>query len=456
MTALSLAASDSAPLTDASPEPSPRSPVSDAYWMPFTSNRRFRQSPQLFVEAEGMHYIRPDGSRVLDGMAGLWCVNAGHRRTEITEAIARTTHALDYAPSFQMSHPLAFEFADALVAEAPPGISNVFFSNSGSEAVDSALKIALAYHRARGEPQRVRLIGRERAYHGVGFGGLSVSGIASHRKPFGNLLPSVDHLPHTYNQAEMAWTRGQPTWGAHLADELERLVALHDASTIAAVIVEPVSGSTGVLVPPVGYLDRLRAICSKHGILLIFDEVICAFGRIGGAFSSQYFGVTPDIITSAKGLTNGAVPMGATLVHGKVFDAFMQGDIGAIELPHGYTYSGHPMACAAGLAALDIYKREHLFERAQALSARWEDAAHSLKGLPHVTDIRTIGLLAAVELAPGTKPGQRAYATHLACLEKNVLIRQAGDTMVISPPLTISEAQIDQLFGTLADVLRAQ
>lgn len=313
--------------------PAPNTPINaDAFWMPFTANRRYKRDPVLFSAAEGMHYIRPDGRRVLDGIAGLWCVNAGHRRPEIVEAIARTAYELDYAPSFQMSHPLAFELAEKLCEEAPVGFSNVFFSNSGSEAVDTALKIALGYHRARGEGQRVRLIGRERSYHGVGFGGLSVSGIGGHRKPFGNLLPYVDHLPHTYDRERMAYTRGQPDWGAHLADVLERIVALHDASTIAAVIVEPVAGSTGLLVPPRGYLQKLRQICDAHGILLIFDEVICAFGRIDGAFASTHFGVTPDLITSAKGLTNGAIPMGATLVRQHVYDAFMQGPDSAIEL----------------------------------------------------------------------------------------------------------------------------
>jgi len=424
--------------------------------MPFTANRRVKRDPVLFTAAEGMHYIRPDGRRVLDGIAGLWCVNAGHRRPEIVEAIARTAYELDYAPSFQMSHPLAFELADALCAEAPAGFSNVFFSNSGSEAVDTALKIALGYHRARGQGQRVRLIGRERSYHGVGFGGLSVSGIGGHRKPFGNLLPYVDHLPHTYDRQQMAYTRGQPDWGAHLADTLDRIVALHDASTIAAVIVEPVAGSTGVIVPPRGYLQRLREICDAHGILLIFDEVICAFGRIDGAFASSFFGVKPDIITSAKGLTNGAIPMGATLVQQHVYDAFMQGPESAIELAHGYTYSGHPVACAAGLATLDLCRREGLFQRSQELSRYWEDAAHSLKGLPHVIDIRNIGLLAAIELAPlEGQPGQRAYAVHKACLERGCLIRSAGDTMLLSPPLIIERAQIDELFTVLADVLRA-
>ena len=434
----------------------PSAPHSDAFWMPFTANRRVKRDPVLFTAAEGMHYIRPDGRRVLDGIAGLWCVNAGHRRPEIVEAIARTAYELDYAPSFQMSHPLAFELADALCAEAPAGFSNVFFSNSGSEAVDTALKIALGYHRARGQGQRVRLIGRERSYHGVGFGGLSVSGIGGHRKPFGNLLPYVDHLPHTYDRQQMAYTRGQPDWGAHLADTLDRIVALHDASTIAAVIVEPVAGSTGVIVPPRGYLQRLREICDAHGILLIFDEVICAFGRIDGAFASSFFGVKPDIITSAKGLTNGAIPMGATLVQQHVYDAFMQGPESAIELAHGYTYSGHPVACAAGLATLDLCRREGLFQRSQELSRYWEDAAHSLKGLPHVIDIRNIGLLAAIELAPlEGQPGQRAYAVHKACLERGCLIRSAGDTMLLSPPLIIERAQIDELFTVLADVLRA-
>lgn len=434
----------------------PSASHSDAFWMPFTANRRVKRDPVLFTAAEGMHYIRPDGRRVLDGIAGLWCVNAGHRRPEIVEAIARTAYELDYAPSFQMSHPLAFELADALCAEAPAGFSNVFFSNSGSEAVDTALKIALGCHRARGQGQRVRLIGRERSYHGVGFGGLSVSGIGGHRKPFGNLMPYVDHLPHTYDRQQMAYTRGQPDWGAHLADMLDRIVALHDASTIAAVIVEPVAGSTGVIVPPRGYLQRLREICDAHGILLIFDEVICAFGRIDGAFASSFFGVKPDIITSAKGLTNGAIPMGATLVQQHVYDAFMQGPESAIELAHGYTYSGHPVACAAGLATLDLCRREGLFQRSQELSRYWEDAAHSLKGLPHVIDIRNIGLLAAIELAPlEGQPGRRAYAVHKACLERGCLIRSAGDTMLLSPPLIIERAQIDELFTVLADVLRA-
>ncbi|MDQ8032314.1 MAG: aspartate aminotransferase family protein [Bordetella sp.] len=433
----------------------PRLPNPDAYWLPFTSNRRFKRNPVVFSGAQDMYYFRPDGSEVLDGIAGLWCVNAGHGRPEIVRAISQTAADLDYAASFQMSHPLAFRFADALIDVAPQGFSQVFFSNSGSEAVDTALKIALGYHRARGDAQRVRLIGRERAYHGVGFGGLSVSGIAGHRKAYGNLLPFVDHLPHTYDREKMAYTRGQPEWGAHLADALERIVALHDASTIAAVIVEPVAGSTGVLVPPRGYLQRLREICDRHGILLIFDEVICGFGRIDGAYSASHFGVMPDIITSAKGLTNGAIPMGATLVRESVYEAFMQGPDSAIEFAHGYTYSGHPLACAAGLATLEIAAREGLFERARELAPLWEDAAHSLKGLPHVVDVRNIGLLAAIELAPEDgKPGQRGFAVHQACLERDCLIRSAGDTMLLSPPLIIEPDQIARLFSTLGDVLR--
>ena len=426
----------------------------DPYWMPFTSNRRFKKAPQVFVEADGMYYKRADGKQILDGIAGLWCVNAGHRRQPIYEAISRTAYQLDYAPSFQMGHPLGFKFAEALINEAPEGFTNVFFTNSGSEAVDTALKIALAYHRARGDASRVRFIGRERGYHGVGFGGTSVSGIAGMRKNFGNLLPFVDHLPHTYNRDHMAYSRGQPAWGGHLAEDLTRIIALHDPSTIAAVIVEPVSGSTGVLVPPVGYLKRLREICDSYGILLIFDEVITGFGRVNRAFSSSYFGVVPDLITVAKGLTNGAVPMGATLVRKHVHDALMVGPPDVIEFSHGYTYSGHPLACAAGLAALEVYREEGLFERAGQLSSYWEDAAHSLKGLPHVLDVRNIGLLAAVDLAPiPGEPGKRGYACHLSCMEKGALIRATGDTMLLSPPLIIERTQVDTLFSTLAGVL---
>lgn len=426
-------------------------------WMPFTANKQFKAHPRMLASAKGMYYTSADGRQVLDGTAGLWCVNAGHGRQEIVEAISRQAGIMDYAPGFQLGHPLAFEAATAVASFMPQGLDRVFFTNSGSESVDTALKIALAYHRARGEGQRTRLIGRERGYHGVGFGGISVGGISTNRKTFsGALLPAVDHLPHTHNLEQNAYSKGQPAWGAQLADELERIVALHDASTIAAVIVEPVAGSTGLLVPPRGYLQKLRQICDAHGILLIFDEVICAFGRIDGAFASAHFGVTPDLITSAKGLTNGAIPMGATLVRQHVYDAFMQGPDSAIELAHGYTYSGHPVACAAGLAMLDICRRDGLFQRSRDLWRYWEDAAHGLKGLPHVVDIRNIGLLAAIELAPlAGKPGQRGYAVHQACLERGCLIRSAGDTMLLSPPLIIEPAQIDELFAVLAQVLRA-
>jgi beta-alanine--pyruvate transaminase len=422
--------------------------------MPFTANRRFKQNPVLFEAAEGMHYLRSDGTRVLDTTAGLWCVSAGHCRPEIADAIAAQARKLDYASSFQLGHPLAFEFAERLAALAPGDLNHVFFTNSGSEAVDTALKIALASQRARGEPGRVRLIGRERGYHGVGFGGISVGGIGPHRKPFGNLLASTDHLPHTYERSQQAYTRGQPAWGAHLADELLRLIALHDASTIAAVIVEPVAGSTGVLPPPQGYLERLREICTAHGILLIFDEVITAFGRVGHAFAAERFGVQPDIVTCAKGLTNGAVPMGAVLVDRRVHEALMQGPVHGIELPHGYTYSGHPLACAAGLATLDVYRDQKLFERARELEGYWAERAHALAGTRHVVDIRTIGLLAAIELEP--RPGQpslRSYETHLKCLERGVLVRAAGEAMVLSPPLVIERAQIDTLFDTLRTTL---
>lgn len=426
-------------------------------WMPFTANKQFKAHPRMLASAKGMYYTSADGRQVLDGTAGLWCVNAGHGRQEIVEAISRQAGIMDYAPGFQLGHPLAFEAATAVASFMPQGLDRVFFTNSGSESVDTALKIALAYHRARGEGQRTRLIGRERGYHGVGFGGISVGGISTNRKTFsGALLPAVDHLPHTHNLEHNAYSKGQPAWGAQLADELERIVALHDASTIAAVIVEPVAGSTGLLVPPRGYLQKLRQICDAHGILLIFDEVICAFGRIDGAFASTHFGVTPDLITSAKGLTNGAIPMGATLVRQHVYDAFMQGPDSAIELAHGYTYSSHPVACAAGLAMLDICRRDGLFQRSRDLWRYWEDAAHGLKGLPHVVDIRNIGLLAAIELAPlAGKPGQRGYAVHQACLERGCLIRSAGDTMLLSPPLIIEPAQIDELFSVLAEALRA-
>jgi len=427
----------------------------EAFWMPFTANRQFKAHPRLLAGAEGMHYQTVEGRRVLDGTAGLWCVNAGHGRREIADAVHAQALKLDYAPSFQMGHPIAFEAAARLATMLPAGLDHVFFTNSGSESVDTALKIAIAYHRIRGEGTRTRLIGRERGYHGVGFGGISVGGISNNRKFFGSLLPGVDHLPQTHNLERNAYSRGEPQWGAHLADDLERLVALHDASTIAAVIVEPVAGSTGVLVPPKGYLQRLRQVCDKHGILLIFDEVITGFGRLGASFASEYFGVVPDLATMAKGVTNGTVPMGAVAARKGIYDAFMQGPEGAIELFHGYTYSGHPLAAAAALATFDIYARDGLFERAKALSAYWEDAVHSLKGLPHVIDLRNIGLVAGIELEPmAGKPAARAYEAFIKCYERGLLIRTTGDIIALSPPLIVEKSHIDEMFGTLGDVLK--
>ena len=426
----------------------------NAYWLPFTANRQFKASPRLVVQADGMYYTTADGRRILDGFAGLWCCNAGHSRKPIVEAIAEQAATMDYAPAFQMAHPLAFELAHNIVELAPRPLDHVFFCNSGSEAVDTALKIALAWHRVRGEGQRVRLIGRERAYHGVGFGGMSVGGIAANRKAFGVMLGGVDHLPHTHNLEKNAFTCGQPEWGAHLADELERIVALHDASTIAAVIVEPMAGSTGVLIPPKGYLQRLREITKKHGILLIFDEVITAFGRMGKSFAADVYGVVPDMITFAKGVTSGAVPMGGVIVSADIYGAFMTGPPTAIELFHGYTYSAHPLACAAGIAALKLYKDEDLFARAARMAPKLESALHSLKGAKHVIDIRNHGLVGAVELAPRPgAPGTRAFDLYLRCWEKGVLVRSTGDIIALAPALIIDEAQIDQIVQTMRDVL---
>jgi beta-alanine--pyruvate transaminase len=429
----------------------------EALWLPFTANRQFKARPRLLARASGMHYWTPEGRQILDGAAGLWCVNAGHGRREITQAVASQLETLDYAPTFQMGHPLAFELANQLVKIAPDGLDHVFFTNSGSESVDTALKIALAFHRLRGEGTRTRLIGRERSYHGVGFGGISVGGIVPNRRTWSAaLIPGVDHLPHTHDLTRNAFSRGLPAHGAQLADELERLVALHDASNIAAVIVEPIAGSTGVLLPPRGYLERLREICDRHGILLIFDEVITGFGRTGAPFAAQEFGVTPDLITLAKGLTNGCVPMGAVLVSKAVHEAFMQGPDG-IELFHGYTYSAHPAACAAGMATLEVYQREGLLTRARSLGKYWEDAAHSLRGLPHVLDIRTYGLILGLELEPiPGKAGTRAFEVFTRCFERGVMVRQTGDTIAASPPLIIEPSHIDQLFGTLREVLSAQ
>jgi beta-alanine--pyruvate transaminase len=428
-----------------------------SFWLPFTPNRAFKRAPRLITRAKEMHYFTPDGRAVLDGTAGLWCTNAGHNRDPIVAAIARQAEELDYAPAFQFAHPKAFELASRVAALAPADLDRVFFCNSGSEAVDTALKIALAYHHVRGEGARTRLIGRERGYHGVGFGGISVGGIVNNRKFFGSLLTGVDHLPATYSREHQAFTKGEPEWGAHLADELQRIIALHDASTIAAVIVEPMAGSTGVLPAPKGYLERLRAICDRHGILLIFDEVITGFGRLGHPFAAERYGVTPDLITFAKGITSGSVPMGGVIARQHVYDAFMRGPEQAIELFHGYTYSAHPLACAAGLATLDLYRDEKLFERAAALEPLFADAAMGLKGLPGVLDIRTVGLTAGIDLA--SRPdafGARAYeAMNRAFHDEGVMVRITGETLALTPPLIVSEAQIGEIFDKVGRVIKA-
>lgn len=428
-------------------------PDMQALWMPFTANRQFKRAPRLLVSAEGMFYTDADGRQVLDGAAGLWCVNAGHHRRPIVEAIQRQVATLDYAPPFQMGHPLAFEAATRLVGMAPAGLTQAFFVNSGSEAVETALKIAIAWHRVRGDAARVKLIGRERGYHGVNFGGVSVGGIAGNRKHFPLGLPAVDHLRHPLDIARNAFSRGQPEHGAELADELEtRLLTLHDPSTVAAVIVEPMQGSTGVILPPSGYLQRLREICDRYGILLIFDEVITGFGRLGADWASNKFGVLPDILTCAKGLTNGMVPMGAVLVKPEIHQAFMDAAAeGAIEFPHGYTYSAHPLACAAALATLDLYRQEDLFGRAERMSPAFEEGAHSLKGLPHVKDIRNLGLVAGIELeARAGAPGQRGMDVFLKCWEQGVMVRVTGDIIAVSPPLIVEAPHLDQLFGVIA------
>jgi beta-alanine--pyruvate transaminase len=429
-------------------------PRTEAYWMPFTANRAFKKAPRLLHSAHGMHYETVDGRQVLDGIAGLWCVNAGHARARIVEAVQRQAAEMAYAPPFQMAHPLAFKLAEALASITPDGLDRVFFTNSGSEAVETALKIAVAWHRVRGEGQRTRLIGRERGYHGVNWGGMSVGGIGNNRRLFGLELSGVDHLRHTHDLARNAFTRGQPQHGAELANDLERLVALHDASTIAAVIVEPMAGSTGVLLPPAGYLQRLREICDRHGIVLIFDEVITGFGRLGSPFAAEHYNVTPDIMTLAKGLTNGAVPMGAVCVKREIHDAFMQGPAEAIELPHGYTCSGHPLGCAAGLATLETYAEEQLLTRGKQMEAILAGMVHSLHDSPHVIDIRNTGLVAAVELSPRDgAPGRRATEVFQRCYESGVLLRATGDTLAIAPPLIVSADQLGQITDTLRQAL---
>lgn len=424
-----------------------------SFWMPFTANRAYKANPRQLVSASGMYYRSSDGREILDGTAGLWCSNAGHCRPEIAEAIAKAASTLDFAPTFQLGHPLPFELAQRVATLMPDGLDRIFFTNSGSESVDTALKIALAIQRAKGQGTRTRLIGRERGYHGTGFGGITVGGLVNNRRVF-STLPGADHLRHTHDIGRNAFTRGFPQYGAELADDLQRLVDLHGAETIAAVIVEPMAGSTGVLIPPVGYLQRLREICDRNGIILIFDEVITAFGRVGAPTASEAWGVTPDIITMAKGLTNAAVPMGAVAVKRELHDAVLDSVAGGIELFHGYTYSGHPLASAAGLATLDLYARDALFDRANDLAAYWEDAAHGLKGRRHVIDIRTIGLVAGIELEPRPgAPTARAMELFHAAFDDGLLVRATGDIIALSPPLIVEKVQIDEMFGRIADLL---
>ena len=429
------------------------------YWMPFTANRQFKAMPRLFKAAKGNYFTSIDDRQILDGTAGLWCVPAGHGRNEIATAVGNQLLTLDYAPAFQSSHPLAFEAAERVAAYMPTGLDRIFFTNSGSESADTALKIALAYHRICGNPLRNKLIGRERGYHGVNFGGIAVGGIAGNRKAFGNGLAGVDHIRNPLDIAKNAFTKGIPAdGGIALANEFEqRILTLHDPSTIAALIVEPMQGSAGVVVPPAGYLKRLREICTQYSILLIFDEVITGFGRLGTKFGADYFDVTPDIITCAKGLTNGVVPMGAVAVKREIYDAFMEkSPAGAIELPHGYTYSAIPIACAAAIATLDIFAAEKLEDRAASLSDYFEQAAHSLKGLPMVKDIRNIGLVAGIEFeAIVDKAGAMAFATYLKCYEMGIHVRFTGDIIAISPPLTIEKNEIDRIFNTLADAIKS-
>ena len=426
----------------------------DSWWMPFTANRQFKAAPMLLARAEGMHYFTPEGRPVLDGASGLWCVNAGHGRREIVDAVSSAMTELDYAPPFKIGHPLAFQAAEALKAVLPPGFGNIFFVNSGSEAAETALKIARAYHVARGEPDRIWLIGRERAYHGVNFGGISVGGIPYVRAAFGPLLAEVDHLRHTHDPARNAFSRGQPEHGAEFADDLLRIIGERGAEKIAAVIVEPMAGSTGVLPPPKGYLERLREICSDHGILLIFDEVITGFGRLGAAFAAERFDIKPDMIAMAKGMTNGAIPMGGVAVQSHVYDGLMQGPVETIELMHGYTYSGHPAASAALIATLEIYQRESLFQRARDLETYWQEAVHMLRQSPNVADVRNIGLVGAVELAPAEgRPGARGNDVYRRAFESGLLVRVTGDTIALSPPLIISEQQIDEIVEKLGKAI---
>lgn len=430
------------------------------WWMPFTANRTFKSAPRLLARAEGMHYWTPEGRQLIDGTAGLWCVNAGHCRAPIVEAVQRQAAQMDFAPGFNMAHPLAFQAATVIAKMAPAGMDRVFFTDSGSESADTAIKMAIAYHRARGESSRRIIIGRERGYHGVNVGGTMAGGIPGNRKHFPSMMAGVDHIRATHDLARNAFSRGQPAHGAEFADELERLVAFHDASNIAAVIVEPLAGSAGVLVPPKGYLEKLRAICDRHGILLIFDEVITGFGRLGSPFAAHHFNVTPDILTCAKAINNAAIPMGAVLCKTAIHDAVVSGaPEGQIEFLHGYTYSAHPMACAALLATQQLYVDEGLFERARQMAPYFEEALHSLKGARHVLDVRNLGLVGGIELAPRAgAPGKRGAEAHVRCFnaDKNAaLVRFTGDILALSPPLIIEKSQIDAIVGTIRAALEA-
>jgi beta-alanine--pyruvate transaminase len=429
----------------------------NAYWMPFTANRAFKKAPRMVTGAKDMHYFTADGRKLIDSSSGLWCTNAGHGRDPIVQAIQRQAAEMDYSPPFNYGQPKAFELASRVAALAPGDLNHVFFCNSGSEAVDTALKMALAYHNAKGEGSRTRLIGRERGYHGVGFGGIAVGGIVNNRRVFGTLLAGVDHLSTTYDRQTQAFQKGEPDTNAHLADELEKLVALHGANTIAAVIVEPMAGSTGVVATPKGYLQKLRAICDKHGILLIFDEVITGFGRLGAAFGAERYGVVPDLLTFAKGVNNGSVPMGGVVARDKIHDTFMTGPEHMVELFHGYTYTAHPLACAAGLATLDLYRDEGLFERAKAIEATFADAVMTLRKEPNVVDIRTIGIAAGIDLAPAAAGvGKRGLdALNSAFHDNDLLLRVSGDTLCLMPPLIVTEAQIGEIVEKTAKVIRA-
>lgn len=432
-------------------------PSLDNFWMPFTANRQFKAAPRLLASASGMYYTDVDGHQVLDGTAGLWCCNAGHGRKQITQAVERQISTMDFAPTFQMGHNIAFDFAEKLAAIAPGGpdakLDRVFFTNSGSESVDTALKIAIAYQRAIGQGTRTLIIGREKGYHGVGFGGISVGGLVNNRRVFPQI--PADHMRHTLDIGRNAFSKGLPAHGIELADDLERLVQLHGAEKIAAVIVEPMSGSAGVVLPPKGYLERIRATADKHGILVIYDEVITGFGRLGTPFAVDYFGVKPDLVTTAKGLTNGAIPMGAVFASRTVHDALMTGPENAIELFHGYTYSGHPVACAAGLATLEIYAEEGLLTRGAELAEHWENALHSLKNAPNVIDIRNLGLVGAIELSSREGAvGARAYDVFTDCFKKGLLIRVTGDVIALSPPLIVEKEQIDTIVSVIGDALK--